>query len=183
MEDFFSISTYLGTDLIALSFIWNSETLNGFIANVLDFSKFGRPRKTGRKIAELNRFSRYFLLCGLVISLANLSLVLNDKGDCERRKLLTGSEDICGMIVNVWMPFNVNQTFVHFLIFVQFTWNTTFYLFAIHLAGLVYTCSEILGLKADHFLEELELVLKISDEVERSERLKLCIQYHNHIQE
>lgn len=100
---------------------------------------------------------------------------------CENIKNINHSLNVCGLMSNSWLPYDIDYTPVkHIILFLQVVATLAELNIGSCSVNIVLACAEILIVRIDHFILQLNTVFKY-EQSERKQNVIRCIEYHNQI--
>nr|UTN00923.1 odorant receptor [Semanotus bifasciatus] len=103
------VLSILGAYLLNIFFCVNSKKALKMYSFLSDFEEFGKPPKFDVFNERLNKLSKYHLYYILLTNtLFALASNIFRSHQCERENMDYGLNEVCGLINNVWFPFDID---------------------------------------------------------------------------
>lgn len=150
----------------------------GFLNDLIDFRKFGKPPNFDDVVAKGNFYSKIYLIyctIGMIVYSIN---TLATAAECRKVQAQTDDYLFCGSFLPTWLPYHIDSRIIFALQFglSQFIVSPSASLYYIYCEATEFIISHMDNLKS-----HIHGVFEEPDQATRVEKLRFCLGYHHHI--
>nr|UTN00906.1 odorant receptor [Semanotus bifasciatus] len=179
------ISVFLGcTGALATSYLFVAQLENWikFIADITSFDSYDKPSSFETVKKRTNLFSLVYSFYLILATLIYGTISYISTGDCIGLNEKKGLHELCGSFVPIKPPFNASSLMIRELIFLT---QMVLFFFSLMPGAMIcfmtYESTEMVLTHVQHLKQYFTNVFNTSGREERSKRVRLCVNYHNHI--
>ncbi|KAJ8950578.1 hypothetical protein NQ314_007842 [Rhamnusium bicolor] len=181
-EDLSILVGFIGLTLINFSFTRKYRKWSNCLNKIADTRKFGKPADFDAIAKRGNRFTlayfRYLIFSCVFYGMVHLVQIK----ECQQINKDKGLHEVCGTFNSIWLPFEGDKLIVQIIII---TIQGLLEYYVTSPAGVIFIIPweavEVLISHINHFKSNVLKIFEQSTVQGRSDKLKFCIQYHNHI--
>lgn len=146
------------------------------------YTQFGKPKNVDEVNDRMNLLVKvHWIYTCVGVFFYAFTKSINAKA-CEAAKLKNNSLNVCGMMTNIWLNFNIDYFPVKQMFYILQIIGALGYLcIGSGSVNIVLVSTEHLICRIDHFMEQLSGVFKLQSENDQKKKLRWCINYHNYI--
>lgn len=183
-EDLVTITAQVGVYYYITAFIPKQKFAAKVFQRLSNFGAYGKPPDYDRHTLILKYIAKAYRWGLHSVVLSYFLEPILTKSICEKQNRLRNFEDVCGLVTNSWMPFNIaefpNKAVLYFLQTYSIFWT---YESSSSLSFLIVETTEHVLIRVWHLKKLLKEAIETEDYHLRKERMKVCLKYHKDILE
>lgn len=163
-------------------FIWKRKEVESLVRALGDYTEFGKPDGVEAANRSFNFFSKlYYLYCVFGASIYFVLTQTVEMKDCTVKNEKYERSEVCGLLVNIWLPFEHSVTPIYeTIVFTQFLAGI-YCAPVLTISFMVFIMQQHLNLKIGHLKGMVRSIFEGQDARLHRDRLNHCIRYHQHI--
>ncbi|XP_044253395.1 putative odorant receptor 69a isoform X2 [Tribolium madens] len=177
-----TITSQFGVLYFIALFMWKREGMVKIVALLSDFSKFGQPRFFDKRNRQLSFFLKYCIIVLTVCIGGVLLCPVIFSESCEKINQETNRTKVCGVVSNVWAPFDYSEFPLKQVVII---WETCSCFVNLGCAGVmsftIIETMEHLIIRIEQLKDMFSDVINEDDIAMRQEKLKMWVNYHLHL--
>lgn len=173
------IIAYVGITYGVHAFLSKQKQFVAFLDSLATFEEHEKPLFIEETNKTYNFFSKIFMTYVLTAAFLSYGACKNyDLHACEKKNLEYGRDEVCGMLVPVWLPFEFNYTPIkQIVLLIQFVSATTAVGTGCTINFVSFLCMQYLRERIRHLRFNYQKVF--ADPKRQRIRLFRCIRHHN----
>lgn len=183
-EDLVTITAQVGVYYFITAFIPQQKLAAKVFQKLSDFKTFGKPPDYDQHSLILQYIAKAYRWGLHSVVLSYFLEPILTKNICEKQNRLQDFDDVCGLVTNSWMPFNIadfpNKAILYLLQIYSIFWT---YESSSSLSFIVVETTEHVLIRIWHLKKMLKKAIETENYNLREERIRICLKYHNDILE
>lgn len=181
-EDLITVTAQISVYYYILVYVPRQKIAARFFVKLSTFDTFGKPPDFDEHSLRLEYIAMAYKTGVHIVVIAYFSEPFLTKHSCEKRNAAEHVEDVCGLVTASWMPFNIRD----------FPYKQLFYLWQSYslfwtyegpaaVSFLIVGSTKHVLVRFWHLKMLIKNAIETDVEIERKEKLSLCLEYHQHI--
>ncbi|KAJ8938372.1 hypothetical protein NQ318_022870 [Aromia moschata] len=169
--------------LLFILFSANTTVATKMYMFLSDFEQFGKPPKFDRFNNILNKLSKcHFLYLCTTSSMFSMGSNIFKSGQCRKDNLEFGYKEVCGLVTNTWLPFDIDY-FPMKQIYVVLQFISIYYVYMLSgtITFMVMETVLHIGVRLDHVKELFIEAINDSNVEERRKKFNFTVRYHDRV--
>nr|UTN00944.1 odorant receptor [Semanotus bifasciatus] len=171
--------------LLFILFSANTTAASKMYMFLSDFEQFGKPPKFDRYNRFLTKAGKsHFIYLGVIITLFALSSNIFKGAQCRRDNLEYEYKEICGLITNTWLPFEIDYFPVK-EIYLCLQCFSIYYVYMLSgsITFMVMESVVHIGIRLDHVRQLFVDALNDTNMEDRRKKFNFAVRYHSRVLE